>query len=127
MGIPAGTGIEWILDACGCDPAPLRDRARLDRLFRRLVADLHLHGIGAPIWHRFPRTRGLTGAWILSESHLTCHTFPEHGGFCLNLYTCRPRPAPDWSASLAFLGPEARLRVRRVRRRYALRRSQAPC
>lgn len=127
MSVAPGTGVEWIVEACACDPAALRDRPRLDRLFRDLVESLGLHGVGEPVWHRFPRPGGLTGAWILRESHLTCHTFPEHGGFCLNLFSCRPRPAPDWRARLAFLGAEAQVRVRRLRRRYAPSSAHVPC
>ena len=35
---------------------------------------------------------------LLSESHLTCHTFPELGYAALNLYGCRPRPRWDFAA-----------------------------
>jgi len=127
MGAARGSGVEWIVEACACEPAVLRDRTRLDRLFRSLAEEIGLHGVGEPIWHRFPRTGGLTGAWILSESHLACHTFPEHGGFCLNLFTCSPRPEIDWEARLRFLGPNASIRVRRIHRRYALLTARTPC
>jgi S-adenosylmethionine decarboxylase len=42
----------------------------------------------------------LTGFVILSESHLACHTYPEHGIITLNLYCCRPRPEWPWRERL---------------------------
>lgn len=31
---------------------------------------------------------GLTGVWILSESHFTIHTYPEHNYISVDCYTC---------------------------------------
>ncbi|MBI3269380.1 MAG: S-adenosylmethionine decarboxylase [Planctomycetes bacterium] len=114
------TGIEWLVDATGCRPEALRDRHRLDGLFRRLVADLGLHPVGEPTWHCFPETHGLTGVWVLQESHLACHTFPEYGGLCVNLFCCVPRPAWDWERNLPpLLGEETEVTVRACERAYA--------
>ncbi len=33
--------------------------------------------------------RGFTGMWILSESHATIHTYPEHDSIYFNMYSCR--------------------------------------
>ena len=56
---------------------------------------------------------------LLSESHLTCHTFPEHGSICLNLFSCQPRPRWDFEARLtAYLGA-GHVSVRSVTRDYA--------
>lgn len=88
-------GVEWIIDAYGCDPAALRDRTRLEALFARLIADLHLTPIAAPAWHTFPPPGGITGFVVLAESHLSCHTFPEFGSICVNVFCCRPRALVD--------------------------------
>jgi len=96
-------GAEWIIDASGCDPERLAGEqgcAALSRLFAALVRELELHPVEAPVWHRFPDPGGVTGLVALSESHLACHSFPEEGTLALNLYTCRPRSAPDWRALL---------------------------
>lgn len=111
-------GVEWIVDATGCPANRLRDRRRLTRLFQRLVLDLELHPIGHPHWHRFPEPGGLTGLWMLQESHLACHTFPEFGALCLNLFCCRPRPAWDWSGGLGELVGALHVSVRSLERRY---------
>ncbi len=88
------TGIEWIVEAYGCGPHRLRDLAALQMLFGRIVHALDLHPCGEAHWHQFPTSGGITGVAVLSESHLACHTFPEHGTLCLNLFCCRPRP--EW-------------------------------
>ncbi len=112
-------GVEWLVDAGGCDAEALRDVARLEALFRRVVADLGLHPVGEPVWHRFPGPAGVTGVWLLSESHLACHSFPEHGSICLNLFCCRPRPAFDWQQTLTEALGARNVLVRAVERDYA--------
>lgn len=114
----AGAGIEWMLDVAGCRQSVLRNRPRLEAMFRFIIRRMALRPVGRPIWHRFPRTGGLTGAWILSESHITVHTFPEHGSLCLNLFCCRPAGDPEWRDLLRGLGPGVRICVRRSVRIY---------
>jgi S-adenosylmethionine decarboxylase len=88
-------GTEWLVDAFGCDPARLRDVAVLRELARELVRALELTVIGEPLWHRFGGPGGVTGLYLLSESHLAWHTYPESGLCTLNLYCCRERPLLD--------------------------------
>lgn len=35
-----------------------------------------------------PTSHGYTSAFILSESHATIHTYPEHGNCFVDLFTC---------------------------------------
>jgi len=44
--------------------------------------------------HLFPGG-GLTAVWLLSESHLSIHTWPEHGFIALDIYTCGNSLAAD--------------------------------
>ena len=97
----AEPGTEWIVDAYGCDPDRLRSRATLEALVGQVIADLALKPVAPAVWHQFPGPGGLTGVVVLSESHLTCHTFPERGYAALNLYCCRPRAEWPWDAELA--------------------------
>jgi S-adenosylmethionine decarboxylase len=111
-------GDEWIVEAFGCDAERLADRAVLASLFDRMVHELALRPIGAGQWHVFPPPGGITGMLLLAESHLTVHTFPEHGSLCLNLFCCTPRAAWPFSERLAeALGAE-RVIVRHVERAY---------
>src|SRR5215467_523142 len=90
-------GIEWLVDASGCSPMRLRDRTAVLALLDRIVADMSLHVVSTAV-HVFPEPGGITAMYLLAESHLTIHTFPEAGTATLNVYCCRPRAAASWRA-----------------------------
>ena len=113
-----GSGVEWVVEAFGCAPETLQDRRVLSRIFRAAVRDLGLTPVGRCRWHRFPGPGGLTGFWLLAESHLACHSFPEFGSVCFNLFCCRPRPAWAWRAACRELLGAERISVRRLERFY---------
>ncbi len=92
-------GTEWLVEAVGCNAELLRDEAVLRGLFERIIDDLGLKAIDS-VWHKFPGEAGVTGLTALTESHLACHTYPEHGSATFNLYCCRTRPAWDWETNL---------------------------
>lgn len=92
-------GTEWLIEAHGCDPARLRDEAKLRSLFDRAIEELGLKAVGH-VWHVFPGEGGITGMVALTESHLACHTYPEHQIATFNLYCCRSRPEWDWRRNL---------------------------
>jgi S-adenosylmethionine decarboxylase len=101
------SGSVWIVDAYECDAELLRSAAALERVFAELVADLGLHPVREIVWHRFPAPGGVTGFQLLSESHVSCHTYPEHRFAAFDLYCCRPRREWPWSERLAaILGAE---------------------
>jgi S-adenosylmethionine decarboxylase len=93
-------GSEWLVDAAGCHPGELKDVATLRSLFQRIISELDLHPVHEPQFHVFPPPGGVTGFVMLSESHLACHTYPEHGIITLNLYCCRARPDWPWQERL---------------------------
>lgn len=112
------SGREWVVEAHGCDAAALADLARLRALFARLIDELALRPVGAAVWHQFPSTGGITGLCLLAESHLACHTFPEYGSLCLNLFCCKPRPDWNFAAYLEREFAARSVRVRRLERPY---------
>src|SRR5579863_4597563 len=114
------SGLEWIVEAHGCDPAALADARCLEQLFHALIQALDLHPLGKSSWHQFPVTGGITGVTLLTESHLTCHTFPEYGSLCLNIFCCRPRPACDIRAILEQDFGAASVHIRKLERPYQL-------
>jgi len=111
-----GDGLEWVVDAFGCDPASLRDAAQLAGFFERAVTELGLHPVGAAKVHAFPGHGGVTAMQLLSESHLTAHTFPERGYAAFNLYCCRLRPDWPWAARLREAFGAEQVSVRRLER-----------
>jgi S-adenosylmethionine decarboxylase len=109
-------GTEWLVEAEGCSVDSLRDLDTLRRVCAEIIADLDLRVVGTGVWHQFPWPAGVTGLFLLTESHLACHTYPEHGLATFNLYCCRSRPAWPWQERLAArLGAE-RVTVRCLRR-----------
>ena len=93
-------GTEWLIDASGCDQAALADLDCLREIFERVVADLGLNVLGEIAWHQFDQPNGISGLALLSESHLTCHTYPEFRAATFNLYCCRNRASWPWETTL---------------------------
>jgi S-adenosylmethionine decarboxylase len=111
-----GLGTEWLVDARGCEPGSLRSIETLRAVFERAVAELGLHPLGEPRFHAFPGPGGVTGLLLLTESHLACHTFPEHGFAAFNLYCCRPREEWAWTERLREALGAGEVSVRRFTR-----------
>jgi S-adenosylmethionine decarboxylase len=98
-------GAEWMVDALACSPERLSDLQTLQQICNQVINDLDLHVVGEPIWHQFPEAFGVTGLFLLTESHLACHTYPETGIATFNLYCCHARPEWPWPERLrAWLG-----------------------
>ena len=110
-------GTEWVIDAAGCREESLRDLAQLRSLFQRIIRELNLQVIGEPAWQTFPPPGGITGLALLTESHLTCHTYPEFCVATFNLYCCRTRPTWPWAERLSEMLGAQEVRVRVLERR----------
>lgn len=100
-------GTEWIIDALNCDAESLRDLEKMRGVFERVIEELGLKTVGTQNWHKFEGEGGVTGLVMLTESHLACHTYPEHGIATFNLYCCRTRPEWNWEENLkTMIGAE---------------------
>ena len=95
-------GTEWLIEAKGCNQDALRDEHKIKAVLSRVIDDLGLRVVGE-VWHKFGGEGGVTGLIALTESHLACHTYPEHGVATFNLYCCRTRPEWDWEHYLTEL------------------------
>jgi S-adenosylmethionine decarboxylase len=109
-------GAEWLVEAAGCREDALTSVAVLGRLFARVIEELDLKALHEPSWHVFPDPGGVTGFVMLTESHLSCHTYPEHGVAAINLYCCRPRPDWPWQQRLTEILGATEVRVRVIER-----------
>jgi S-adenosylmethionine decarboxylase len=108
-------GTEWLIEATGCDADSLRDEDGIRDILSRVIADLGLRPIDS-VWHKFDGEGGVTGLIALTESHLACHTYPEHGTATFNLYCCRTRPEWDWKANLQTSLKASNISVTKIER-----------
>jgi S-adenosylmethionine decarboxylase len=109
-------GTEWLIEAFDCDAQRLREPAVLQGVFAQIIEDLGLKTLGAPHWHKFGGEGGVTGLVMLTESHLACHTYPEHRTATFNLYCCRTRPEWSWEANLKELLNASEISVTKIER-----------
>lgn len=98
-------GTHILADFSGADPKILDDASALADMLER-AAEI----IGAKIlsrsFHRFD-PQGVTGILLLSESHVSVHTWPEDGYAAFDLYTCGSGDAGAAADFVkAFLGAE---------------------
>lgn len=96
----------------------------MDNRGRHVIADIYLHawpGDGAVMQaceaaivesrmsvvactHKQFQPAGLTAVWILSESHFTLHTYPEHRYLSVDCYTCGDEGRPDLAVQRLLAG-----------------------
>ncbi|MGG4268539.1 adenosylmethionine decarboxylase [Peribacillus simplex] len=92
-------GRHVISELWGCDFEKLNNIDLIEQIF----VDAALKS-GAEVrevaFHKFA-PQGVSGVVIISESHLTIHSFPEHGYASIDVYTCGnldPNIAADYIA-----------------------------
>ena len=118
------SGIEWVVDAQGCSADSLGNPELLRELFDRIISAMQLHPVGPAQWHQFPNPGGITGLCLLSESHLACHTFPEFGSLCLNVFCCVSRDAWNFESALTSMFGATSVTVRTITRPYGIDRER---
>ncbi|OYP38173.1 S-adenosylmethionine decarboxylase family protein [Rhodopirellula sp. MGV] len=109
-------GTEWLVDAQGCRVDWLTDLRRVRAVCDEVLADLGLNVVAEPLFHRFGGPGGVTAMYLLSESHLACHTYPEVGFATFNLYCCRHRQRWHWEDALRQHLDAADVTVRMIER-----------
>lgn len=69
-----------------CDKAVLNDAGQLEPL---LIQAAHAAGatVVQSVFHQFS-PQGISGVVVVQESHLSIHTWPEHGYAAVDFYTC---------------------------------------
>ncbi|AIF43236.1 adenosylmethionine decarboxylase [Virgibacillus sp. SK37] len=79
-------GRHVIAELWGCNIEKLNDMGLIERIFvnAALKAGAEIREVA---FHKFA-PHGVSGVVIISESHLTIHSFPEHGYASIDVYTC---------------------------------------
>ena len=86
-------GHHALLDLYECDGTVLDDRAGLQKIFHDTAIALKCTILDES-FHQFS-PQGVSGVVVLAESHLSLHTWPEHGYAAVDLYTCGDPAALD--------------------------------
>lgn len=79
-------GRHLLVEYRGCAEDRLDDAALIEELMKR-AATAALATIVNVTFHRFA-PQGVSGVVVVQESHLSIHTWPEHGYAAVDFYTC---------------------------------------
>ncbi len=86
-------GHHYIVEASGCDPAVIGSVEKVQAILVK-AAEM----AGAQVWSisfsKFPPS-GVSGVVVISESHISTHTWPEKGYGALDIYTCGNNIDPE--------------------------------
>lgn len=79
-------GTHLLLDLAGAPFATLDDPAVVEEALVTTVAAMGARVLGVHLHRLSPQ--GISGVVVISESHLTIHTWPERGEAAVDLFTC---------------------------------------
>ena len=79
-------GIHYMVDINNVDTVILNDENQLNAINIKAIEIAGMTLLNK-ILHKFT-PQGITGIYLLGESHLSFHTWPEHNFISLDLYTC---------------------------------------
>ncbi len=86
-------GHHYIVEASGCDPKVIGNVEKVQQI---LVKSAEI--AGASVWSiscsKFPPS-GVSGVVVISESHISTHTWPEMRYAALDIYTCGINVKPE--------------------------------
>ncbi len=82
-------GVHFLLDVAGAPFETLDDAALVETLLVGAVKAMGAKVLGVHIHRLVPQ--GVSGVVVISESHLTIHTWPERGEAAVDLFTCGDR------------------------------------
>jgi S-adenosylmethionine decarboxylase len=84
-------GLHWVADALGCDPTKLSQAGVREALIE-LPLRLCLTPVGAPSLseHHLDGALTVAGVVLLTESHASCHSFPDEGVVHFDVFSCKP-------------------------------------
>lgn len=86
-------GRHVIAELWGCKADILNDLHGIERVMVSAALESGAE-VREVAFHKFA-PQGVSGVVIISESHLTIHSFPEHGYASIDVYTCGDRIDPN--------------------------------
>ena len=86
-------GTHCVLELYGCADHLLNDEQFLKDALRRAAIEARSTLLGE-VSHRF-EPHGVTALALLAESHISIHTWPEHGYAAIDVFTCGTHTRPE--------------------------------
>jgi S-adenosylmethionine decarboxylase len=83
----AALGEHLLADLHGVAAELLTDAALLERVLRDAALQAGAHILFGH-FHSFGEQQGVTGVLLLQESHISIHTWPEHGYAAVDVFMC---------------------------------------
>ena len=81
---PAGRHV--LAELTGCSAVVLNDPASLENGFRRCAEEGGATLVSSHFHHFSPQ--GVSGVVVIAQSHVTVHTWPEHGYAAVDIFSC---------------------------------------
>lgn len=93
-------GHHYIVEGSGCSPEVVSRVEQVEQILVRAaeVASVQVWAISV---HRFA-PNGVSGVVVISESHLSVHTWPEAGYVALDIFTCGDDAKPEKAVEYAL-------------------------
>ncbi|MBL8469703.1 adenosylmethionine decarboxylase [Methyloversatilis discipulorum] len=86
MSVPP-IGLHVLLDLHQVEPGVLADLGRIEAVLDEAARAAGAHVLGGH-FHPFGPGLGVTGVLLLAESHISIHTWPEHGYAAVDVFMC---------------------------------------
>jgi len=79
-------GRHWLVEYYECDEALLASCELVEQALRAAVDEMSATYVTSKFHHFSPL--GVSGVIVIAESHVTIHTWPEHGYAAVDIFTC---------------------------------------
>ncbi len=99
-------GHHYIVEASGCNPEIIGKVETVEQILVR-AAEAAQVTVWSISFHRF-NPNGVSGVVVISESHLSVHTWPEYGYVALDIFTCGNDAKPEAAVEHAIKEFKAR-------------------
>jgi S-adenosylmethionine decarboxylase proenzyme len=90
---PGTVALHILLDCFDCDRDLLQDQDSLRTILEETATENNLTVLNG-VFHRF-EPHGVSGVLLISESHISIHTWPEHDYAAVDVFSCRPGIDPN--------------------------------
>ena len=93
-------GHHYIVEASDCDPKIIGSVEKVQQILVKAAEQA-----GAKVWSisfsKFP-PKGVSGVVVISESHISTHTWPEHKYAAFDIYTCGENIDPEKAVTFSL-------------------------